>query len=96
MTRFAGRYRIRKDPGNQYRFLYRWHDWEDVVKCLLAGASADRCVALSIHMERKSSPKIDLRGRVDASGTLPIPFQFQGKLNYANIPNPAMLSVHNS
>ena len=50
-----------------------------------------RCVALSIHMERKSSPQVltcveEWMHQAHYQSLS----QFQGKLNYANIPNPAM------
>lgn len=80
-----------KVPGIDIASSTGVHDWEDIVKCLLAGASAvQMCSAvynqgseiisqavtcLEEWMEQKQYRSVD---------------EFRGKLNYANIPNQAM------
>ncbi len=67
------------------------HDWEDVVKCLLAGASAvEMCSAIYAH-GAGIIPQIT--ARVEEwmrQAHYESPDRFIGKLNFANIPDPAL------
>lgn len=67
------------------------HDWEDVVKCLLAGASAvQMCSAIYTHGTEIISQVLtcveEWMGQAHFK-SLP---EFVGKLSYSNIDNPAM------
>lgn len=80
-----------KVPGISIASSTGVHDWEDVIKSLLAGASAVQiCSAVYTHGSEIISQILTCveewmhQTRYDSLS------QFQGKLNYTNIPNPAM------
>ena len=67
------------------------HDWEDVVKCLLAGASAvEMCSAIYTHGAEIISQITTCVEEWMHQAHYESLDQFIGKLNYANIPNPAL------
>ena len=67
------------------------HEWEDVIKCLLAGASAvQMCSALYTHGGEIISQVLTCIEEWMHQTHYQNLAQFQGKLNYANIPDPAM------
>lgn len=67
------------------------HDWEDVVKCLLAGASSvQMCSAIYTHGAEIISQILTCVEEWMHQANYQSISQFQGKLNYANIPDPAM------
>ena len=80
-----------KIPGISIASSTGVHDWEDVVKCLLAGASAvQMCSAVYTHGAEIISQVLTCVEEWMHQAHYPSLAQFQGKLNYANIPNPAM------
>ena len=67
------------------------HDWEDVVKCLLAGASAvEMCSAIYTHGAEIISQITTCVEEWMHQAHYESLDQFIGKLNYANIPDPAL------
>lgn len=67
------------------------HDWEDVVKCLLAGADAvQMCSAIYTHGAEIISQVLTCIEEWMHQAHYESLAQFKGKLNYANIPNPAL------
>lgn len=80
-----------KVPGISIASSTGIHDWEDVIKCLLAGASAvQMCSALYTHGGEIISQVLTCIEEWMHQAHYQSLSQFQGKLNYANIPNPAM------
>ena len=80
-----------KVPGISIASSTGIHDWEDVIKCLLAGASAvQMCSALYTHGGEIISQVLTCIGEWMHQTHYQNLAQFQGKLNYANIPDPAM------
>ena len=80
-----------KVPGISIASSTGIHDWEDVIKCLLAGASAvQMCSALYTHGGEIISQVLTCVEEWMHQAHYQSLAQFQGKLNYANIPNPAM------
>ena len=80
-----------KIPGISIASSTGVHDWEDVVKCLLAGASAvQMCSAVYTHGAEIISQVLTCVEEWMHQAHYQSLSQFQGKLNYANIPNPAM------
>lgn len=80
-----------KIPGVSISSSTGVHDWEDVIKCLLAGASAVQiCSALYTHGSEIISQILVCieewmhQARFKSLG------EFVGKLNYAHIPDPSM------
>ena len=75
-----------KIPGISIASSTGVHDWEDVVKCLLAGASAvQMCSAVYTHGAEIISQVLTC---VDASGTLPIPFPIPRQIELRQYPEP--------
>ena len=67
------------------------HDWEDVIKCLLAGADAiQMCSAVYTHGAEIISQVLTCIEEWMHQAHYQSLDQFKGKLNYANISNPAM------
>ena len=67
------------------------HDWEDVVKCLLAGAAGvQMCSAIYNHGAEIITQILTCIEEWMHQAKYQSLSQFQGKLNYANIPDPAM------
>ena len=67
------------------------HDWEGVVKCLLAGASGVQlCSALYTHGAAIVPQILTCLEEWMTQAHYESVDQFRGRLNYANIPNPAM------
>lgn len=67
------------------------HDWEDVVKCLLAGASAVQlCSALYTHGSEIISQMLTCIEEWMHQMQFQSIAQMRGKLNYSNIPDPAI------
>lgn len=67
------------------------HDWEDVIKCLLAGASAiQMCSAVYTHGAEIISQVLTCIEEWMHQAHYQSLDQFRGKLNYNNIPDPAM------
>ncbi|MDH6358064.1 dihydroorotate dehydrogenase-like protein [Parabacteroides sp. PF5-9] len=67
------------------------HDWEDVIKCLLAGASAvQMCSALYTSGGTIISQILTCMEEWMTQANYQSLADFRGKLNYANIQNPAM------
>ena len=80
-----------KVPGISIASSTGIHDWEDVIKCLLAGASAvQMCSALYTHGGEIISQVLTCIEEWMHQTHYQNLAQFQGKLNYANIPDPAM------
>lgn len=80
-----------KIPGISIASSTGIHDWEDVIKCLLAGASAvQMCSALYTHGPAIISQVLTCIEEWMHQANYQAVSQFQGKLNYTNIPNPAM------
>jgi dihydroorotate dehydrogenase (fumarate) len=80
-----------KVPGISIASSTGIHDWEDVIKCLLAGASAvQMCSAVYTHGGEIISQVLTCIEEWMHQAHYQNLSQFQGKLNYANIPNPAM------
>ena len=80
-----------KIPGISVAASTGVHDWEGVVKCLLAGATGVQlCSALYTHGATVVSQILTgLEEWMTLVHYVSID-QFRGRLNYANIPNPAM------
>lgn len=80
-----------KIPGISVAASTGVHDWEGVVKCLLAGATGVQlCSALYTHGATVVSQILTgLEEWMTLAHYVSID-QFRGRLNYANIPNPAM------
>lgn len=80
-----------KIPGISVAASTGVHDWEGVVKCLLAGATGVQlCSALYTHGATVVSQILaGLEEWMTLAHYVSID-QFRGRLNYANIPNPAM------
>lgn len=67
------------------------HDWEDVIKCLLAGATAvQMCSALYTHGAEIIPQVLTCMEEWMHQARYRSIDEFRGKLNYANIPNPAL------
>ena len=80
-----------KVPGISVASSTGVHDWEDVVKCLLAGASAvQMCSAVYTHGAEIVSQILTCVEEWMHQAHFQRIAQIQGKLNYANIPDPAM------
>lgn len=67
------------------------HEWEDIIKCILAGASAVQiCSALYTHSADLISQMINgLEEWMQQKQYFALS-EFRGKLNYANIPDPSL------
>lgn len=80
-----------KIPGISIASSTGVHDWEDVVKCLLAGASAvQMCSAVYTHGGEIISQVLTCVEEWMHQTRYQSLDQFKGRLNYANIPNPGM------
>lgn len=80
-----------KIPGISIASSTGVHDWEDVVKCLLAGASAvQMCSAIYTHGSEIISQVLTCVEEWMHQARYQSLTQFCGKLNYAHIPDPAM------
>ncbi|WP_106830855.1 dihydroorotate dehydrogenase-like protein [Parabacteroides pacaensis] len=67
------------------------HDWEDVIKCLLAGASAVQlCSALYTHGSEIISQILVCIEEWMHQAHFQTIDEFKGRLNYVNIPHPSM------
>ncbi|MDR0429330.1 MAG: dihydroorotate dehydrogenase-like protein [Tannerellaceae bacterium] len=67
------------------------HDWEDVIKCLLVGASTvQMCSAVYTHGAEIISQVLTCMEEWMNQAKYNSLSQFRGKLNYANIQNPGM------
>lgn len=80
-----------KVPGISVASSTGVHDWEDVIKCLLAGASAvQMCSAIYTHGPEIISQVLTcVEEWMHQAHFSSLP-EFIGKLNYSNIPDPAM------
>ena len=79
-----------KVPGISVSASTGVHDWEGVVKCLLAGASGVQlCSALYTHGSTIVSQILTCLEEWMNQTHYESVDQFRGRLNYANIPNPA-------
>ena len=79
-----------KVPGISVSASTGVHDWEGVVKCLLAGASGVQlCSALYTHGSVIVSQILTCLEEWMNQTHYESVDQFRGRLNYANIPNPA-------
>lgn len=79
-----------KVPGISVAASTGVHDWEGVVKCLLAGASGVQlCSALYTHGSVIVSQILTCMEEWMNQTHYESVDQFRGRLNYANIPNPA-------
>ena len=79
-----------KVPGISVSASTGVHDWEGVVKCLLAGASGVQlCSALYTHGAAIVSQILTCMEEWMNQTHYESVNQFRGRLNYANIPNPA-------
>ena len=80
-----------KVPGISVASSTGVHDWEGVVKCLLAGASGVQlCSALYTHGAAIVPQILACLEEWMTQAHYESVDQFRGRLNYANIPNPAM------
>lgn len=80
-----------KIPGISVASSTGIHDWEDVIKCLLAGASAvQMCSAVYTHGGEIISQVLTCIEEWMHQTHYQSISQFCGKLNYANISNPAV------
>lgn len=80
-----------KIPGISIASSTGVHDWEDVIKCLLAGASAvQMCSAIYTHGSEIISQVLTCVEEWMHQARYQSLAQFQGRLNYNNIKNPAM------
>lgn len=80
-----------KIPGISIASSTGVHDWEDVIKCLLVGADAvQMCSAVYTHGAEIISQVLTCIEEWMHQTHYQSLDQFKGKLNYANIPNPAM------
>lgn len=67
------------------------HDWEDVIKCLLAGASAVQlCSALYTHGSEIISQILTCMEEWMHQSNFRTVGEFAGRLNYRNIPDPSL------
>ncbi len=79
-----------KIPGLSIASSTGIHDWEDVIKCILAGASAvQMCSALYTHGPGIISQVLTCVEEWMHQANYKSINEFCGKLNYANIPDPA-------
>ena len=80
-----------KVPGIDISCSTGVHDWEDVIKCLLAGASTvQMCSALYTHGGEIIAQILTCIEEWMHQVHYESVSQFRGKLSYANIPNPSM------
>lgn len=80
-----------KIPGVSLAASTGVHDWEGVIKCLLAGADAvQMCSAVYTHGPAIISQVLTCIEEWMTQAHYQSLGQFKGKLNYANIPNPAL------
>lgn len=80
-----------KIPGISISSSTGIHDWEDVIKCLLAGASAVQlCSALYTHGSEIISQILVCMEEWMHQSHFNSVAEFTGRLNYANIPDPSM------
>ncbi len=80
-----------KVPGISIASSTGIHDWEDVIKCLLAGASVVQlCSALYTHGSEIISQILTCIEEWMHQAQFQDLSQFQGKLNCSNIPDPMM------
>lgn len=80
-----------KIPGISIASSTGVHDWEDVIKCLLAGASAVQlCSALYTHGGEIISQILVCIEEWMHQAHFESIDEFKGRLNYANISNPSM------
>ncbi len=80
-----------KIPGISISSSTGVHDWEDVIKCLLAGADAvQMCSAIYTHGAEIISQVLTCMEEWMLQAKYNSLKQFQGRLNYANISNPGM------
>lgn len=80
-----------KVPGMDIACSTGVHDWEDVIKCLLAGATAvQMCSAIYTHGAEIISQVLTCVEEWMHQARFRSIEEFRGKLNYANIPHPAM------
>lgn len=80
-----------KIPGISIASSTGVHDWEDVIKCLLAGASAvQMCSAVYTHGSEIISQVLTCVEEWMHQTNNQSLNQFKGKLNYSNISNPSM------
>ena len=81
----------RKVPGIDISCSTGVHDWEDVIKCLLAGASTvQMCSALYTHGGEIIAQILTCIEEWMHQVHYESVSQFRGKLSYANIPNPSL------
>lgn len=80
-----------KVPGIDISASTGVHDWEDVIKCLLAGASTiQMCSSLYTHGGAIISQVLTcVEEWMNQARFKSIP-EFRGRLNYSNIPDPAI------
>ncbi|MCD7935706.1 MAG: dihydroorotate dehydrogenase-like protein [Tannerellaceae bacterium] len=80
-----------KLPGLSIASSTGVHEWEDIIKCILAGASAvQMCSSIYTHgNEMISQVLTSLEEWMHHKQYLSLD-QFRGKLNYANIPDPSL------
>lgn len=80
-----------KIPGISISSSTGIHDWEDIIKCLLAGASTvQMCSAVYTHGAEIISQVLTCIEEWMTQAKYTSLSQFRGKLNYANISNPGM------
>lgn len=80
-----------KVPGISISSSTGVHDWEDVIKCLLAGASAvQMCSAIYTHGSEIITQVLTCMEEWMHQVKYKSLSQFQGKLSYANIEDPGM------
>lgn len=80
-----------KVPGISISSSTGIHDWEDVIKCLLAGASAVQlCSALYTHGSEIISQILVCMEEWMHQTHFNSVTEFVGRLNYTNIPDPSM------
>ncbi|MCF2658002.1 dihydroorotate dehydrogenase-like protein [Parabacteroides distasonis] len=80
-----------KVPGIDISCSTGVHDWEDVIKCLLAGASTvQMCSALYTHGGEIIAQILTCIEEWMHQVHYECVSQFRGKLSYANIPNPSL------
>ena len=80
-----------KVPGIDISGSTGVHDWEDVIKCLLAGASTvQMCSALYTHGGEIIAQILTCIEEWMHQVHYESVSQFRGKLSYANIPNPSL------
>lgn len=78
-------------PGIELGASTGVHDWEDVVKCLLAGASAVQVCSAVYKQGNSAVSKMNngIKEWMKAMQFESIP-EFKGKLNYQNLPDPTV------